>query len=272
MRNRLIMLAVAAVLAALAQLPKPGNGSGGGAGGSSLVAGTDYAKPTLYNTYANIAASTCGATEDKQLAIPSTGGYDFARCNGSVWQWFYRGHLMSIPPSSGWTTVNGSTETFSTTNGYIYFQAPASGSTSIRARVRGVTAPYTATVLVRAVGGANNYWATGIVGRQSSNEKLLTFGEVQNFGNVIRAYLFTNPTTYSTEMGDQIIIGSRWSWLRIADDNTNRTSYYSLDGENWIQYRTEPRADFITIDQVGVFAYNENNLPVAIEVLSFLIE
>jgi hypothetical protein len=274
MRNKLIVAAIAACVALLAQIPRPGTSPGGG---TALVAGTDYAKPTLYNTYANIAAATCGATEDKQLAIPSTGGYDVARCNGSVWQWFSRGILNTIPPdvSSGWTAINASTETFTSTDGYLRLDIPASATDSVRARVRTATVspPYDFRVRMSMKIGEVNYAYAGLVLRESSSGKLYTLGPGNGVAQHIEAVYWTNPTTVGGGRGSFVWTSGGDMWLRAVDDTTNRIIYTSHDGKNWdIHLPATARTTDLTADQVGVFADSRNSITVSASFYSFSVQ
>jgi hypothetical protein len=67
---------------------------------------------------------------------------------------------------------------------------------------------------------------------------------------------YTNATTYSADYA-LISAISRVSplvlWLRIADNGTNRICSFSMDGENFIDFHSIGRTDFLTADEVGFF-------------------
>jgi hypothetical protein len=274
MRKRLAIAVVAAVIVVLAQKPRP---TGSGTAGASLVAGTDYAKPSISDTYTNIAATSGGAVDTGRIGIPTTGGYDFARWNGSAWQWFSRGILNTIPPdvSSGWTAINSSTETFTSTDGYLRLDIPANATDSARARVRTATVspPYDFRVRMSMKIGEVNYAYAGLVLRQSSNGKLYTLGPGNGVVQHIEAIYWINPTTVGGGRGSFVWTTGGDMWLRVVDDTTNRIVYTSHDGKNWdIHLPATARTTDLTADQVGVFADSRNSITVSASFYSFSVQ
>jgi hypothetical protein len=49
------------------------------------------------------------------------------------------------------------------------------------------------------------------------------------------------------------------AFIRIADNGTNRLCSYSVDGQNWFQFHSVGRTDFLTATEVGFFANDASN-------------
>jgi hypothetical protein len=206
----------------------------------------------LTDTYANLpAAATAG-----RLFLPSDGIYSL-RDSGAAWAPWGPAFPLTAPPAvSGLTWVNQGTATAVETYGGTYMEVPANTANQ-RMLVDSVTAPYVITVglLVNQPIPVNQQ--VGLVFRQSSDGKLVTFG--QSTSLVINKW--TNPTTWSANyivLARTGYAGGTVLWLRVEDNSTNRICYISSDGQNWLQVHSIGRTDFLTADQVGWGVYNEN--------------
>ena len=117
------------------------------------------------------------------------------------------------------------------------------------------TAPYSFTVHCVNYQTYATYQAFGICLKDSASGKLISFncttgGAVDT--NYIRTTRMTNETT---AYGDYTLTSNIYytpNWFRYVDNNTNRYSYLSRDGINWIQFDTQSRTDFITPNQIGI--------------------
>jgi hypothetical protein len=77
----------------------------------------------------------------------------------------------------------------------------------------------------------------------------------------IQVSKWNSPTSFNanyTASTDFPVLPPDRLWLRLQDNGTNRISFFSMDGINWIQLHSVGRTDFITADQVGFFATGEN--------------
>lgn len=144
----------------------------------------------------------------------------------------------------------------------VFLLAPAGSGHNVRIRKKTAPAtPYTVTVALRINAYPKQYGTAGILWRQSSDGKLVTFHVtvVDSSGLHLVSTKYTNPTTTSTDyFTGNLGASGAFLWLRIADDGTNRICSISTDGRNFIQIHSVGRTDFLTADEVGIFA-NCNN-------------
>ncbi len=237
---------------------------GGGGGGNS--------------TYTNTVANRPAASNDGDLFLPSN-GVVIERDTGAAWAPWGPIFPLSPVPTTGWSWVNQGGATVDTTYGGIYLTVPATASQNTRLYVRSApSTPYTITALVQlrmAFTGANDYIEAGLSFRQSSNGRLATFGLQQvgtgTYWSFILAKLNSETSWNSNYTADWL---SRFSshpiWFRIADNGTNRVCSWSMDGQHWIQVHSVGRTDFLTADQVGIFASaNHATLSMSIMVYSW---
>ena len=165
--------------------------------------------------------------------------------------------LVAPPNAAAWTWVNQGTASVSDSAGGVFLNGPAASSINWRCLVKSAPGtPYTITACFLAViiGGSSE--SAGLVWRQSSDGKLVTFGFDKNSTSdqVIEVSKYTNPTTFSAHYSPFPIIWSSAAqllWMRISDDGTNRKCFVSADGVNWIEVHSVGRTDFLTADQVG---------------------
>lgn len=259
MKRKLIALAICVSVVLMAQLTKPNGGRG-----SAGTAGTDYATPFTPTTYALAAASPCGAAQNGQTArltnSPLVGG-----CNGSIWQWWIDGFLATIPAAvSTWTQVNAGSATFDDTYGAIRIKAPAAAGDNWRILAKTAPAtPWTMTVYMEVFNFSVDFPGIGIGFRQSSNGMLHHFGlqnaavSYTNFrGFISRKYTDhdTSSTAYKTAESP---LRSKY-WLRIADNGTNRICSYSLNGQDFTEFHSIGRTDFLTADQYVLMVQSIN--------------
>lgn len=104
---------------------------------------------SLYTTYALLAGTTCNSSNNGQVGFTSDSVYT-ARCNGSAWQWFFRGMAVTPPPASGWSldAQTGSTVT-ANADGTVTFYFVQQNSTNccLDVAYRTGTATQTVTAL-----------------------------------------------------------------------------------------------------------------------------
>jgi hypothetical protein len=157
--------------------------------------------------------------------------------------------------------VNQGTATVDTSKGGIYLEGPAGAGVNWRIRKKAKTAPYTITAGFIPFLWGNNQRA-GCCFRQSSDGKLvmLYFDNVNGYIS-FTVENWTSETVFSatvlTRTGVPCAAGM--SWLRFADDNTNRIVSYSMDGQHFIQLFSVGRTSFLTADEVGFGVYETTN-------------
>ncbi len=168
------------------------------------------------------------------------------------------------PVDAGFSWVNQGTASVVDTSGLgIYLKAPAAASDNFRLRVK--NNPFTKFTIIAcfiANKPAADFSGVGMVWRQSSDGKIITFGFVHGATTGkegIQIGKYTSVTTFSAEYTKiPITFGSAPFFMKISDDGTNRICSFSSDGTNYYAIHTVGRTDFLTADQIGFYA-NANN-------------
>lgn len=196
-----------------------------------------------------------GAGADPSYQTPSGGGGS----GGIPWPAF----TAPVNGDFAWINQGGASVTVNA-NGGIYLAAPANTGDSLRVRKKSAPAtPYTITAAILVNMIAVDFQQCGLIWRQSSDGKLITYG--YQVGNTavgdfeFNSLDFTNATTFSaSNTSSDYILGNTIVWLRITDNGTNRTGSWSTDGYNFTAHYSEARTTFMTADEVGFFV-NETN-------------
>lgn len=233
-----------------------GTCTGGGSSAISSTAGT-------YAAMGSASAAGAGAL------YYTTDSIYTARSNGSTWDLWVQGTPVVDPNLQSWAWVNQGTSTVDTTLGGIYMSIPAGsvGVDSVRIYETTVPAtPYTITAaVILNMDSTSNPMQTGIGWKEAASGKLHWHATGANSGGgtgklITINYKFNTPTSFngtyappSTEFS-QLGFGNLL-WLRIKDDGTNRTSWYSHDSFHWVQFHTVAHTDFFTPAKV-FFAVN----------------
>lgn len=246
---------------------------GGGSGGAPTDA--DYWVETANGSLsAEVVVGTTGITTAAEASVQAAAkagrlffpnnGYWMKRDSGSAWVPWGPIFPLADPALQTFAWINQGGATVTTTNGGVALYAPNQGAAD-NIRIRKKSAPSTPyTVTIAFLHNAlfwKNYPAVGLVFRQSSDGKLVTFQFGQTtVGPGIAVNKWTNATTFSAQYTASPTVSpvGGITWLRIADDGANRVCSLSVDGQNWLQIHTIGRTDFLTADEVGFFA-NANN-------------
>jgi hypothetical protein len=158
------------------------------------------------------------------------------------------------PVSTDFSWVNqGGASVAYVNDGLVLVAPPTSGNSLRIQKITLPSAPYTITARLRLM-KINSAGGGGMCWRQSSDGKLI---RVTFESNAITIDKFTNETTYSgagyvSNLG--LDANAPMRWIRLKDDNTNRTVSLSADGVNWIVIHSVGRTDYLTADQAGFFA------------------
>jgi hypothetical protein len=228
--------------------------------GSGSPGGSDPADIVLTDAYASRPAA---ATEGR-LFLPNNGVY-VERDTGAAWAPWGPLYPFTVPVDGDFSWINQGTASVDTTNGGIYLLAPANSGTQLRIRIKSAPAtPYTITAAFLPAMIATGPQRVGLCWRQSSDGKLVMAYLLGNANlQTYQIDKFNSPTagnsTYVTRATPQTGV----TFLRIADNGTNRITSYSVDGQHWIQLHSIGRTDFMTADQVGFFASDEGNIQAA---------
>lgn len=192
------------------------------------------------------------------LFLPSDGSF-MERWSGTEWQPWGDIFPFTTVPATGWSWVNQGAATVDTTVGGIYLTAPAVTGDNFRMYVRSVpSGNYTITTMLlpRMQAGAP---FVGLCWRESSSGKFIAFGLAYSTGfggfrHVYGVIKYTNATTFSANYTvPEAVLPTPRFW-RIKDDGSSRICYISSDKQHWHQIHSVGRTDFLTADQVGIFA------------------
>lgn len=225
-----------------------GLGTGGGAGGGG-------GSSTEQDTYANLVASvptegTTGWPSDSFYLLRSDG------TNYDPWGPIFP---MTQPVDGDFAWVNQGGATVSATKGGIFLLAPTSGTDNLRVRIQSAPAtPYTVTAAILPLFPFQDFYAAGLVFRESGTGELANFAIASNSSvSTTSMSLFVgkynSPTSFSATYTNVDWKNYGVLWLRIADDGANRICSVSNDGQNFLQIHTVGRTDFLTADQIGFY-------------------
>lgn len=202
------------------------------------------------------------------LWLPTDSFYALRRNDGDT-AWVPHGpvHPLTLPVDGDFAWINQGGASVDATKGAIYLLAPAVAGDQLRIRKKAAPAtPYTITACLQPLGLATG--SCGLLFREAATGEIHTLMVVggTTAGTSVRSLFVTkyasaslfsaNYTTFNLAL--TVTSGTSPTWLRIADDGTNRICSISTDGQNWIVVHTIGRTDFLTADEVGFFA-NSNN-------------
>lgn len=188
------------------------------------------------------------------LWLPTNSFY-LLRYSGSAWVPWGPTFPMTQPVNGDFSWVNQGGASVSTTNGGICLTVPSNSGNSLRLRVKTAPAtPYTVTAHLIGSFFPGQYKGFGIVFRQSSDGKITPITVYDQAGdNYIAVGKWTDTSTFSANYVASSLPGARSIFLRMSDDGTNRKSYISHDGVNFVLVHSVSRTDFLTADQIGWF-------------------
>jgi hypothetical protein len=233
------------------------NGQVPAANGSGGVSWQDPTGGSGSIIYSSAWASPPATPVIGDLWIPTNSPYT-ARYSGSAWVYFLDGVQVVLPVSADFSWANQGSATIDTSNGGVFLKMAVGAGDNWRLRIKAVpTPPYTVTAAFIPHIFRLNYMAVGLVWYDGT--KLVSFAAASNADIPIGKW--TNVSTYgnSNYVADRLpTLFPKLLWLRIADDGTNRTCYFSFDGYHWQQIHTIGRTDWLTPTYIG-FGVNPNN-------------
>lgn len=221
----------------------------------------------IVDTYTN--RPTAGVKGRRFIASDGPGGEWID--NGSTWDLFFHGIGPLNPNISDFATAVNSTARWTTDTSKGIFSikdsGPASGSEFNMTMVKTApSTPWTMTVAFRINAPPGTGCNAGIQIRDSGTSKLKGFA-LSGPGNRLNVWNWTNSTTFSgtafdsgaTNLGDG---NNMLKCLRVTNDGTNLTFWYSANFRDWYEVYTEAvSGNFIaSINQVGIY-YNGLTYP-----------
>lgn len=171
----------------------------------------------------------------------------------------YKWNLFKPLQKSDFTSVgSGHTLTDTKFGTNIVQSAGASAHSIAGMYISAPATPYTATTCMKLNGSLTHTNINGI--GWSDGTKYTLFGvriDSTSPGGTVKYNVanFTNSTTFSADavsLFAMLMAGSH-IWLRIADDNVNRTCSLSKDGINFYQVYSVARTTFQTPTRIGLF-------------------
>ena len=232
----------------------PGPGGGGG-GGSASTRGFYASVPSCTSTNNGAFYSTTDIG----------GGYD-GQCNGSSWQWYFKGFPITPPPVIGSLTwVNQGSSTYTTTTG----RAVLSGLFNSSVNLRGLSfsspaTPYSYTMRFSVDQGifANSYlYFLGFVDSSTGNMKDIEILVDATTSGSRLSYVRTGTwagtnywTASPTETNYGLVPVNEDFILKIADDGTNTIFKISnSDGAIYTTVLSQTRTTFTANPNTVVF-------------------
>jgi len=224
-------------------------GAGGAGGGVA----------TESDTYAN-RSTAFPSPADGDVFLPTDASI-VERYDGTNWIPFgpiFR-FVKPVLANFSWTNQGSSTATQS--NYSILMTLPTGSPVNARILEQALpSTPWTVTAFWRGTALAAPYGNFGMVLRNSSNGKLITFG-ANNWHGIGDLSLITwNSVTASfgnTQMKCGMASGYGY-WTRIRDDGTTRYYEISADSQTWIPATSHSSSTFITPDYVGMYGDTES--------------
>jgi len=234
-----------------------------GSSGQVLTASSgtpSWASPTAANNQTAAYASLT-STLDGQLGFPSDGASIY-RGNGSALVPWGPIFPFTAPVDGDFSWVNQGSASVTTTHGGIHLAIPGSATVNLRVRKKAApTTPYTITAAFLpcfiAPTGSVSGGRGGLIWRQSSDGKIVSCWLEYNqtatsSGVTLSVAKWTSATAFSANYQFRAFCGTVSPvWLQIKDDGSNRVCCVSSDGQNWLQFHSVARTDFMTADEVG---------------------
>ena len=200
-------------------------------------------------------------------AVPAPAIGDAANCLKGSATWGACGSGGSVPgpvPSTGWTWVGQGNATVVYANNIGYMQSQDGAVLHVQYRTAPAT-PYSVTAGFTKKWLWNSDAATySLLVRESTTGKMITIlaAHTATLGNSqIEITKWTNVATSSDDyysdysgLWNQTVLYSQYTWLRITDDGSSLSFWYSLDGYNFTQISTSvSRTDWMASgpDQIG---------------------
>lgn len=227
---------------------------------ASAIGGGSGAPTPITNTYANIVATTCDSGANGTIAIPTDSFYDMLLCNGSSWQHYFMGKVLT-PPSTSVLTTAVNSPTVVTTNGGMYIGG-AAGTLQVRGQYQTAPAtPYTVDVVYipHWVGNASAKVVAGISYRASAADDQAIFGHTNINTCVVNQYTSLTVLGNQQRTGPPLHPYDKVVWARMTNDGTTRRFWESSNGVRYMEtLGSHGHNAFITENQIGIAFASED--------------
>lgn len=183
--------------------------------------------------------------------------------DGTKWQAFFMGYHVNEPLSSAFSWVNQGGAAIVTTLGGIQLTVPPNSGDSFREQVQSWTPGQQCVdiAFLPSFHYTSAFMQLLLRNSGSTNQAGWSIGSGTQPSFALGGSRFASPTSFNSNytvtqaefMGTGPLL-----WLRIYDDGTtNRTIYFSVDGNQFYQFFQESRTAYITPNQVG-FAIDQS--------------
>ncbi len=185
------------------------------------------------------------------------------RDTGAAWVAWACGFPVTLPVAADYAWVNQGGATATTTNGGIYLLAPYASPAVDNYRILKKAAPARPySIVLCMLPNIHDYRnSCGFVWRQSSDGKLvgamITTDTTATLPAVAVAK-YSAPGTWVATYATYRIAHQGLVFLKLDEDNTNRTVSWSSNGQTWHQVHQVGRTDYLTADEIGM-ACNANH-------------
>lgn len=221
-------------------------------------------------TYATLPASGMQAGD---VFIPTDSFYDFVRYNGSSWDHFRNGFLLTPPVNASYSWDNTGNGTVTTAyGGVVAFSSQAvSGQLQVRYKTA-PTPPYTITTAFLAHYSQTNNNQCGI-GWRDSTGKIAICSVSYNSGWNFRRSKWTTATALSADYGSiaipPMLVHGPIIWMQMVHDNTNLRVNLSANGYNWTNFHSVTKTDFVNASGAHnvLFGWGDANADVGMTML-----
>lgn len=221
-------------------------------------------------TYANLPSS---GMQTGDLYIPTDSFYDLIRYNGSSWDHFRNGRLLTPPVNASYSWDNTGNGTVTTTYGGVVAIASQAISGQVNFRYKTAPSPpYTISVGFLPHYTHTNYAQVGI-GWRDSTGKIILNSVGYNNAWVNRRSKWNSSTSYNSDYTQYsihpMLIHGPICWMQLQHDNTNLIFNVSSNGINWTNVGSASKTDFVNASgahQVG-FGWGDANIDLGMTVL-----
>lgn len=172
---------------------------------------------------------------------------------------------------SNWTWFNQGSASVNQRGKLVNLTSPTAGGTNLRGRLRGSypTTPFTITVVIQPYfQSAGNISGLGLLGftvSDGTKHKILVASNF-NFNTAnpppsfwVAKYASATSATSATVIDSMPSAAQTIPiWLKMTDDGTNQTFYFSFDGVNFTQILQEARTTHLTPSDIGIVMGNQS--------------
>lgn len=161
------------------------------------------------------------------------------------------------PVDSQFSWLNQGTAYVSASNNQIGLTALAASGDNIKMRtISAPAAPYFVTACIKQAGVGTGSSGLGF----SDGTKFINiFQFVNTTSPEIGVGKYTNSTTFSAFYVNPLVVWASPVWLRVQDDGTNLSFYYSADALNYILVTQQTRTNFFSAAPTLVGYFTDSN-------------